>query len=157
MSPREKLDAVPYAMQAGMAHTVPDGSITLEKMGLAKYTFGQIDQVVSYTGPSRSETTLDLSSCSAGEWCCNSENTICYHHESNEDSILEFSLKGAPSNQCTLLHIEDDKPDKSRGMYYATDASNNCNLGEQCVRLSKEGATGVPVSGYARYAWLCGW
>lgn len=153
MTPREKLEAVPYAMQAGMAHTVPDGSITLKKMGLSKYYVIKRDDTVKYTGPS-GETSLDLTNCTAEGWCCNAENTICYYHKSDRDSMLEFSLEGAPSTGCLLLHDEDDKP---RKMYYATDSGNQCHMGISCAKLRREGARESPIITNESYYWLCGW
>jgi hypothetical protein len=167
MSPREKLDAVPYAMQAGMAHTVPDGSIgadqiaddavTLDKLGLGKYKFRRGgDDIVHYWGPSGQKTELDLSTCAAGEWCCNAEKTICYHYESGTDSILEFNLDGAPSLTCVLLHNEDDWPRYSQGIAYATDGGNQSHTDGDNAKFSREGVEGIPINN-ANYYWLCGW
>jgi len=165
LSPRELIRSVPIA---GMALTVPDGSITgdqiadgavtLDKLGLEKYPFGgslsdDDRDTVWYIGPTGVKTVLDLTSCTTEGWCCNAENTICYYHKSGEDSMLEFSLQGAPSRTCLLLHDEDDRPKK---LYYATDGGNDCQLGEVCVRLRHEGATGNPIR-WGGYDWLCGW
>ncbi len=167
LSPRELIRSVPIA---GMALTVPDGSIgaekiadeavTLEKLGLAKYYVqgGTNDDpsLVRYTGPSGQETTLDTASCSAEEWCCNAEKTICYHQKSDEDAIMEFSLEGAPSYVCMLLHSEDDDPDM---LYYATDGGNQCHTKDGwCARLSNAGITSSsPVRKNRNFYWLCGW
>ena len=76
LSPREKIRSVPIA---GMALTVPDGSVTLEKLGLGKYSFS-VDEsyLLKYNGPSGVQTSLDLNTCTSGNWCCNSEDTLCY-------------------------------------------------------------------------------
>jgi len=168
LSPREKLTAVPYAMQAGTALTVPDGSITTEKiadgavdlsaMGLAKYRFWRDgDKIVRYVGPSGERTTLDLESCSSEGWCCNAANTICYYRQAGEDAILEFSLENISSYACLLLHNDDDRTLRSKGLYYAVDGGNDCHLGHQCARLSRENQPEYPITGWAGYAWLCGW
>ena len=137
---------------------VLDRAVTLDKIGLAKYRFWRTgDSVIHYTGPTEQETTLDPSSCSAEEWCCDAANTICYYPRSVQDSVLEFSLEEAPSIACVLLHEEDDAPDKSKGLYYATDGGNQAHLGGPAARLSKEGTSGSPVREDTVYYWLCGW
>jgi hypothetical protein len=167
MAPREKLASVPYAMVAGEALTVPDGSIgadqiaddavTLDKLGLGKYKFRRGgDDIVHYWGPSGQETELDLSTCAAGEWCCNAEKTICYHHESGTDSVLEFNLDGAPSITCVLLHNEDDRPRYSQGISYATDGGNQSHTDGKNAKFSRAGVEGIPINN-AAYYWLCGW
>jgi hypothetical protein len=168
MAPREKLASVPYAMVAGEALTVPDGSIgadqiaddavTLDKLGLAKYKFQRGgDDIVHYWGPSGQETELDLSTCAAGEWCCNAESMICYHHDSGVDAILEFNIEGTPSHACILVHNEDDRPVKSKGIYYATDGGKQSHTGGTTASFSREGVEGIPLSTHANYYWLCGW
>jgi len=168
MAPREKLASVPYAMVAGEALTVPDGSIgadqiaddavTLDKLGLARYSFARgSDSIIQYEGPGDQKTSLDLSTCAAGEWCCNAGSTICYHHDSGVDAILEFNIEGTPSHACVLVHNEDDYPNKSRGIYYATDGGNQSHTGGTTASISREGIEGIPVSTHANYYWLCGW
>jgi len=163
MTPRVQLGSVPFAVQA---LTVPDGSITTEKLadgavtlgkfGVDRYPFSRLDQTVRYRGPTGEQTTLDISSCSAGGWCCNSSNTICYYSQSGQDSILAFSLEGAASIACTLLHDEDDSPSRSKGIYFATDGGNNSPLGTWTAFFSREEVQGIPIvdSGIT-YRWIC--
>ena len=154
LSPRELIRSVPVA---GMALTVPDGAITLEKLGLGKYTFWlDNESSINYRGPTGQLTTLDLSTCSPEEWCCNAQDTICYQPRSNHDSILEFSLAGAPSPSCLLLHKDDDHSYNSKGLYYATE-DDPCHMGQQCARLSREGKSESPIEVWSQYEWLCGW
>lgn len=111
-----------------------------------------------YTAPTGQETSLNPDSCSSGAWCCNADDSICYYHTSGQDSILEFSLTGAPSVACVLVHSDDDTPNASKGLYYATDGGNGCHINDSgCARLSKDGASGTPLTVWAAYYWLCGW
>jgi len=63
MTPREKLTAVPYAMQAGLALTVPEGSINNQQIALQRYyipmsvpdhfVLTSVEQIIG-------ETTIDV-------------------------------------------------------------------------------------------------
>lgn len=150
MSPREVVGGVPMAM------TVPDRSLSLAKLGLAKYNFWRDGNSIRYSGPTGQETTLDLSTCSS-EVCCDAANTICYFHNGVDESILEFSLQGASSISCLLVHSEDDIPLHNQGLVYATDGGNTTYIGVPAARLSKAATTGIPLAVNASYYWLCGW
>jgi len=161
MLPRVQLGTVPFSMQA---LTVADGSVTTEKiangavtskkLGVGKYYFHRADDTkIHYRGVSGEVTTLDLDSCSLGQWCCNSENTICYLSRDNLDSILAFSLIGSESAACTLLHFEDDEPKKSKGIYFSTDDEGP--IGGWEAFLSRDGYSGIPIETNTRYYWFC--
>jgi hypothetical protein len=167
MTPRRQLGSVAYAFQA---ITVPngsittdklaDGAVTLDKMVIEKYRFSYIEEagsIIQYTDPNGLLTSLNPAICGDGQWCCNNSNSICYYNGTSDDSILQFSLQGAPSVACVLVHYDDDRPSKSKGLYYATDAGNQCNTGGPCASLSREGATDVPMILNTYYYWLCGW
>jgi len=164
MEPRVQLGSVPFSMQA---MTVPDGSITTDKIAdgavtqaklqLNKYRFSRGgDDIIHYVGPTGQETTLDASLCTPDEWCCNLSNTICYYSKSGQDSQLAFSLEGADSFACTLLHEEDDWPLRSKGIYFATDTGNNGpELGVWTALLSRESVQEIPIITASQYWWIC--
>ncbi|HSJ56843.1 MAG TPA: hypothetical protein VLC95_06665 [Anaerolineae bacterium] len=154
MVPRERLTGVPFAATAGYA-TLAEEANWLRS--LHTYTFRRINtDLIYYKGPSGIEETLDLSQCGAEGWCCDTGQNICYFHQAGVDSILEFSLAGASSYACTLLHDEDDIPNTSKGLYFATDGGNQCYMAKPCARLSKDGVEGpaVPMA-HVTYHWLC--
>jgi len=153
------LTADDLAANSVTSSEIADNAVTLKKMGLAKYDFWHGSQhFIHYRGPTGQETTLDPASCSSEALCCNADNSICYYPRSSADSILEFSLDGAPSIGCVLVHNDDDVLHASKGLYYATDGGNSCYINDSgCARLSKNGVSGNPINFAAQYAWLCGW
>ena len=168
ITPRSMLSSSYHALEADVAATVADGAIgtaqladgavTVDKLIVEKYSFGNpANNPIFYKGPSGQQTTLDPTSCPLDDWCCNADNSICYFHTTDQDLIMEFSLAGAPSVACVLLHEEDDKAEKSKGIYYATDSGNHCHMNTPCAQLSRDGDINPPIEKETSYAWLCGW
>lgn len=145
MSPRERLSSVPFARVTSrlQAETYP----------FSRGGTGETN-LISYRDPSGEQTTLDTSTCGGG-WCCNGSDTICLYTESGVDSILAFNIQGAPSIACTLLHEEDDRPGRNRGIYFSTDAGNQSPFGTWTGFISREGVEGVPISPTTGYRWIC--
>jgi len=166
MSPLQPIGSVPSALQANIAFTVPDssittaqladGAVTIQKLGIGRYPFVYSDNVVRFSGPN-GYSELNITTCTTtGTWCCNAANQICYYPGGTADSIVAFNIQNSPSLACALYHNDDDTTSASRGFYYATDGGNSQNpFGTWAVKLSREGETGWLLFNNSSYVWIC--
>ena len=118
------------------------------------YTFwARADGTIAYTAPSGSTFALDPQTCPTNQWCCTAGKEICYYDFSgNQDDEVQFTLAGAISFTCTVLHFDDDMANK---IYFGTDVGNQCESGDPCLKLREEGSTGPPVDAYEGFKILC--
>lgn len=136
-----------------------DTSATTPKSAPNLYGFSRVgDTIVRYTTPSGNSLGLNVATCAQDTWCCTQGSEgyeICYYnYSSSADDMMTFTLDGATSIRCTLLHNEDDAP---RKLYFATDGGNNCVPGSNkpCFMLRSAGDTGAPVRAWASYLIAC--
>ena len=126
--------------------------------GTGKYSFWRDgENNIYYVNPLGIETSLNLNNCSAGVWCCNASEDICYFNSG--DAELQFKLTGSHSIACMLLHEEDDLPESSKGIYFSTDGGNSCkvytNTDESCFNLKREGGGADTIMRWSSYAIIC--
>ncbi len=147
----------------------PDAGVVRAPGGYGMYQiWRQGGSLVYYKAPDGNTYSLNLagSGCGPGTWCCTASNEICYHtgflfgdlgEVLGDDAALQFTLQGANSISCTLLHSEDDYADGA--YYFSTDSGNHSypyEITDQWTfTLRKRDYKVSPVGYWARFFIIC--
>lgn len=140
-----------------------EGDITIggTKLRPGKYRLyrgGSTD--IHFTAPNDSTYILDIT-----DGTQDYENEYMFYDYINgtTDAILYLRMDGSTSMHCVLLHIEDDSPSSSRGIYYAADVNQPDPTPSglwgpdkhRVFKISRENITQRVLATYASYIIMC--
>jgi hypothetical protein len=160
MTPREAIHLLPPRIEAGSLDAAVLKDNTLGNGPFPSYAFGMNLENLIYLNNhiAGTHTELVATDCPVdGGWCCNAADTICLSRLSSDPDLIAFRMEESHSEACWLVHQEDDHPNRSAGISYATDMGNESPFSASggVFYLSQEYSNHIPIARNAAYQILC--